>query len=643
MCKHKIFLLAVLFVILLSSTGCAKGASALNPTVENGVINLSGEYLDVNTVMLNGKWEFYQNRLIPPAQLNSETEKKYIGVPSSWNKYSKSKGVRSGYGYATYKLTFITDKSGTLALKIPRLHTAYKLWVNGDLKASAGIVGTQRSEMTPQYLPQIAFFQARQGDNEIVIHISNFYHRSGGMLEGIIIGSETQVLALRYKALANNLFLSGILLFMGLYHIIFFFFRRKNYSPLYFGVFCVLIGIRTLLVGESYLLYYFPQLSWEFAHKIMTLTYYLGVPVIATFFLYICPNCFCGAIVKTAQTIGVCFGLLVFFAPARVFSLANPLYQLWSVFISTYILIVLFKTAIYKNKGCWFIVMGALVLILAGLNDIIFYSVWLNDYKTSILRTLIRTGNLSSFGQLVFVFINSVMLAKSFSDLLDREEIITAKLTEVNVNLDKIVLQRTKALSDSNNEIEKQKIALERANEKLLHVSLIDPLTGVWNRRKYNETIIANWQKCLRQQETIALMMVDIDFFKNYNDAYGHLAGDECLIKVADAINAKFSDSNGIVARYGGEEFIVILTKITEPELIAKANETLKAVEALEILHKDSAVSNYITVSIGASLIIPNKDSSYDSLFGTVDKALYQAKISGRNQLKFLHARSFSL
>ncbi|NLF43576.1 MAG: diguanylate cyclase, partial [Bacteroidales bacterium] len=502
--------------------------------------------------------------------------------------------------------------------------------------ATAGTVGKTIDTMIPQYLPQVAFFEAQQGNNEIVIQVSNFYHRSGGILESIKLGSEKQILGLRYKNIANNIFLFGCLIFMGAYHLALFFFRKKNTSSLYFGSFCILIGIRTLLVGEGFLIYLFPGFSWEIAHKIMTLTYYLGLPLILMFFQSIFPKYIHIRMIKMAQIIGAAFGILIILTPARIFTVANPLYQLWTIIVIIYVFGALIKIAIHKEKDSWLIIFGASAFLLSTINDIVFLSIWMNDEGPSFLRALFRTGNLSSVGLFIFAFANSLLLAKRFSDSLEQEEIITVKLTEVNTNLDKIVSHRTKALVESNEKIEQQKHELEKVNRQLQKLSLKDHLTQLWNRRKYDETINSEWNRCLRYQRPIALMLLDIDYFKEYNDFYGHLAGDECLTKIGQTIKNSLSRSTDMAARYGGEEFIVLLPDSGKEEAIKIADMLRLKTESMNIPHEKSSVSNYVTVSIGVTSTVPDGNSSYQDLFNVADRALYQAKNAGRNQVNFL-------
>jgi diguanylate cyclase (GGDEF)-like protein len=616
--------------------GCSTQRTDLQTKAEDGSMDITQLQFENDIVQLDGKWEFYWKQLLDPSELKNGILTGYIDVPKSWNKLISDEDYKPGYGYATYRLTIATEKYERLAIKIPRIRTAYKLWINGELYASSGTVGKTREMMIPQYLPQVAIFEAQQGKNEIVIQISNFHQRNGGMLESIKLGSEKQILGLRYKSIANELLLFGSLIFIGAYHLSLFFFRKKNKSPLYFGMFCILVAMRTLLVGECFLIYLFPDFNWEIAHKIQTLTFYLGVPLILMFFMSVFPKYFHEHVIKTAKYMGAAFGLLVLLTQARVFTVVNPLYQVWTIIVIIYVLAMLIKISIHNEKGSSLITIGALALLLTSLNDIIFLSIWMNDYEPSFLKDIFRIGNLSSAGQFIFAFTNSLLLAKKFSSSLEQEEVMTAKLTEINLNLDELVSQRTKALEDSVEKIKLQKLELKKVNRELLQRSLKDPLTCVWNRRKYDETIKLEWLRCLRYQRPIALILLDIDYFKQLNDTYGHVAGDECLVKIGETLKSSLSRSTDMVARYGGEEFVVLLTETGKEESIKIAEMLRQKIEALNIQNAQSSVCSCVTVSIGVTYTIPNNNFSHNDLFKIADKALYEAKAAGRNQVKFL-------
>ena len=170
--------------------------------------------------------------------------------------------------------------------------------------------------------------------------------------------------------------------------------------------------------------------------------------------------------------------------------------------------------------------------------------------------------------------------------------------------------------------------------EEMLELrSRTDPLTGLYNRRAFDEALELQWRVCLRHGFFMTLMMIDVDYFKNYNDTYGHQAGDDCLIKISEVLKNNVRRADDIIARYGGEEFIIVLTQ-TGPESIQKVAELiLNSVESLRINHSASAASRYVTISMGIGMVIPWSDYSVTRLMDTADHALYQAKKSGRNRM----------
>jgi diguanylate cyclase (GGDEF)-like protein len=174
---------------------------------------------------------------------------------------------------------------------------------------------------------------------------------------------------------------------------------------------------------------------------------------------------------------------------------------------------------------------------------------------------------------------------------------------------------------------------LKHANEKLKRASLIDGLTGIYNRRYFDETLEKEWRRLCRASRPVSLMMIDIDFFKLYNDMNGHQAGDQCLKRVAGHIDGQIKRSSDFVARYGGEEFAVVL-----PETDIKGADILgrmicEAVEASHMPHPATAMSQYVTVSIGIAGMIPQMETLPDELIVCADKALYRAKAEGRNRI----------
>ena len=174
--------------------------------------------------------------------------------------------------------------------------------------------------------------------------------------------------------------------------------------------------------------------------------------------------------------------------------------------------------------------------------------------------------------------------------------------------------------------------ALADANRKLEEMSRTDGLTGVANRRSFDETLEREWRRACRGGTAIALLMIDVDHFKKYNDHYGHQGGDDCLRNVAAALKKSLTRASDVVARYGGEEFAVILPGSDQQQAIATAERLRQRVEALQIPHAASSVKNTVTISVGCASLTPHEKDEPQRLISGADQALYGAKNGGRNR-----------
>ena len=175
-------------------------------------------------------------------------------------------------------------------------------------------------------------------------------------------------------------------------------------------------------------------------------------------------------------------------------------------------------------------------------------------------------------------------------------------------------------------------IKLKQLLDMLKDLSSIDGLTGIPNRRRFDEVLNDEWRRALREQHSISLVMIDIDCFKAYNDNYGHLAGDDSLRKVAKTLAETVQRPMDFVARYGGEEFTAILPRTNLEGVQHVAEKMRKNIESLNIPHEFSSVARYVTISVGACSLIPLTLMSPSHLIKNADNALYSAKYNGRNQ-----------
>jgi len=247
---------------------------------------------------------------------------------------------------------------------------------------------------------------------------------------------------------------------------------------------------------------------------------------------------------------------------------------------------------------------------------LIISSLIFNLRNITLLPSVFFTDYALYFGTVIEAIFLSVALA-------DRINMIKAKIITVQEKftkeLEAKVLDRTREL--------------EISNKKLSELSIKDGLTNLYNRRFFDQALEREWNRLMRTGSPLSIIILDIDYFKLYNDNYGHQAGDECIKELAESINSSINRSSDVAARYGGEEFIIILPE-SGMEGALKVSEKLQDnLSKKRIEHKHSKVSDYVTVSIGISTIIPSLNLTPQLIVKQSDEALYRSKNAGRNKI----------
>lgn len=174
---------------------------------------------------------------------------------------------------------------------------------------------------------------------------------------------------------------------------------------------------------------------------------------------------------------------------------------------------------------------------------------------------------------------------------------------------------------------------LDEANRELQRLSSVDSLTGIANRRQFDDTLLREWRRALRKKHSIALLVCDVDFFKHYNDHFGHQGGDECLRRIAASLSDQVKRPTDLVARYGGEEFAIVLPDTDAGGARRVAEAMRAAIEAMHLAHAPSSGKSWVTISLGLAAAVPETgDTSPQRLLEAADAALYEAKRAGRNR-----------
>ncbi len=264
--------------------------------------------------------------------------------------------------------------------------------------------------------------------------------------------------------------------------------------------------------------------------------------------------------------------------------------------------------------------------------------VWANIYTTFLL-SFIAAISAACLGAIAnqWIFKSITRLTQGMKALANgtiQEIEIKPKIAELAIftqYFNRIALELETADSRCKREVAERTQFLQQTNQELNRLAHTDSLTQIYNRYHFDVVLEQIWQQAIRNKQEIAILLFDIDYFKLYNDTYGHPAGDECIKQVARAICGALNRGQDIAARYGGEEFAVILpnTKIVGASLVARRIKD--AVEELQITHRTSMVQNYVTVSCGVASFLATMENSPRELIERADRALYRAKSQGRN------------
>jgi len=250
--------------------------------------------------------------------------------------------------------------------------------------------------------------------------------------------------------------------------------------------------------------------------------------------------------------------------------------------------------------------------ILSGIRPL--HMLWIGSLAAiAILLLLYVSNNPSDFLMIGRTLIGSLLLGFSISVMLtskERKIFIKSKISEIDEQILRI-----------------------QASE-LLHLSQDDELTNVSNRRTFEEMCTYYYEVACKEQKSLSVLFIDIDYFKNYNDFYGHQMGDQVITAIAKTIKSSIRHMD-FIARYGGEEFVVLLPETSAQGAYAVATNIYRAIERLMIPHDKSLVSNHVTISLGITVFNGNPKISQDLLIHTADKALYRAKQLGRNQIYY--------
>jgi len=443
--------------LIVMIAGCSQAVQAQEENFTEATIDLSGWETSDGIVDLDGEWDLYWNQLVDPEKINSLQEKPLkVHVPSIWKRANTENMPLPNSGYATYRVRVILPESEhpqSLALYVGGVATSYRLWINGELHAANGTVGTSLQNMVPYNLPKVITFVPQPGSNELVMQVSNFVQRKGGIWEPIRLGSSEEIRKDHLLSFASEIFIMGCLIVMGFYHLGLYAGRKKELSALYFGGLCLAVAVRTSVLGEAVLLNLIPSLSWEWAVKLEYGSIFVGMHML-TLFVYKEYLDIKGLMVKISAVIHTCLILFIVLSPARIYTHLMLPYQLLVLApFLTVLLIIFLRAALERMIDSIFNMVGFIFFATAIIADILFYN------------QLISHGNFSPFGLVILLFSQSIHLSLKFSQTAEKVEKLSSELIAANETLEQKVRARTTELRYTNEELLRVNDQLSRNEE----------------------------------------------------------------------------------------------------------------------------------------------------------------------------------
>lgn len=403
---------------------------------------------------LDGDWEFYRGRFLFPADFEGDSpsvKSELVHMPGRWDRNRNGHKKPDPQGYATYRLRVILPDSDVgYAIKIPEILTSSILYINGRKVYQAGSPGINPSVNIPGISTDLAIYRAegdvlQQHHNQldIIAHVANFnYPDAGGTYTPMFFGTEEQIRLVRERALVVDLFVISSLLVMGLYHLGLYLIRRKEPSPLYFGIFCLLIVLRASVTNEIVFLRWIPWFPWELMYKIRYISVFLSTPVFALFTRSLFPEQWNRNIINGLLVVSIAGSLVVIASPILFYRHFTVMpFSIVLFLVLLYVLNVGVRAFFAKREGAVIFILAYLALFLAVFNDILVSNGFMNG------------AFITPYGFFVFIVAQAYVLSRRFSGALLKVETLSGELEEKNRDLLRLDRLKDEFLAKTSHEL----------------------------------------------------------------------------------------------------------------------------------------------------------------------------------------------
>ena len=589
--KNKSYVLIMVLIAFLIPL--IFNSNEIQPIEANqGVLEMSSwDFYSDGIARIDGEWAVYYRQLLEPEDIQSAEPDAYADELAYFSALEIDGEPVPRANYASYHIKVNGNHMGELALKLGDICSSYKLYINGLPVASHGVVGTDSASSEGEYGPGVVQFSA-DGDIDLLFQVSTYNQPLVNEWNSVLIGTPEQIAALSNRAVAFEFFIVGSLMLMALLFLSAYLLggRYIDKSALIIGCLSLDMLIGVLATGERMIRLLWPGISFNLMYSAEYLTLYTGIVLLLYFFDYCFDYIMNRTVKKVIRIVVVIECIIVIITSPALFGYLLLQMQLVMAVTLIYIFYVLLRAVGRGEYGAVELTAGYLVFVFFLLNDT------LHSFG------MINTGFYFGYGSVILIYVNSILIIVRYIKRHASSEKLNEEVVELNRTLEDKVSDRTREL-------------LDMANR--------DSLTWLYNHKYIVNQIHSLSEERSSGEDTFSLLMLDIDFFKDVNDTYGHQAGDDVLVKLADYLEKNKRDSD-VIGRYGGEEFIVILrgTSLDNAYKVAEKHRTAIS----KLIFNEPSIR--ITVSIG---VAEYDGGEAEDLIKLVDQRLYKAKRSGRN------------
>lgn len=490
--------LGILLIIISLLPSC-NSESEKQPMVKKGVLDLRNWDLNSKEVLtLEGEWQFYWNQFLYTDDFLNQTDYSpyYSKVPGTWNDFIINDKKLNSEGFATYRLKILLkEKYKYVSLNFLSIQTAYRVFIDGSEIASGGEPGRDRNESKPGYNPKSVLFSPSSLKMEIIIHVSNFDHRKGGLWGAISFGS-IQAITQKNRALRDrDIFIIGAILIIGIYYLGLFFIRKQEREALFFSLYCMAISMRIFVTGDILLLEYLPGLPWKILIIIEYITFFSSIPLFLLFINSLFSSRRIQTVTNCVIITSLLFSILAIILPVRLSSYLIPVYQIITLMVGLYITYILILFSFRENQLARILLLGFLMMFVIVINDILYAA------------DIINSKYIISYGLLIFIifqsFVMTIRFAKSFHEVERQQKQLQKTNMEYRYEIDeRIRLEEELHISYQKNA--KTRLAIIIGLAKLAEYRDSDTGTHIERIQEFNTVLARQLKKNIKYKDYVS-------------------------------------------------------------------------------------------------------------------------------------------